>query len=394
MKQPKLEDYGLADSEVDLISCAIEKGERVNKCLSWFLYFLSILGGLLAWKIVGGLIGLAAFFGLLLIGLQVSDSKRLIKFWNYRNRDLIEGFYQFEIASARYVRWHEKTRREYWDSLSGREFEFEIAALFRNHDYNVEVTPASGDKGVDIAMTKGDKLTIVQCKRHKRPVNPAVVRELYGALLHTGADEAILVCTAGFTSGVYDFAQDKPIELIGMDDIIRLQNTVAEISEVGGVTPYHVWLQTWLQSHSDHPNIEDSLDSYIKHYDLMSSSQDEADGISERRTKCALLEAALKHTHSSIRESIEEHLLKSQRLFALYEELAEVTTRLDKGFAESRANRDLRDQFEPSDAQDEVDYINAELENIHMEMRAGRLHTQDALTKLDQLEERLNRLEE
>ena len=81
---------------------------------------------------------------------------------------------------------------------------------------------------VDLAMTKGDRSTVVQCKRYKNRANPAVVRELYGTLTAIGAHDAILVCTGGFTSGVYNFVRDKPIQLIDMDGILALQNLTVE----------------------------------------------------------------------------------------------------------------------------------------------------------------------
>ena len=68
----------------------------------------------------------------------------------------------------------------------------------------------------------GEKI-IVQCKRHKNPIGPAVVRELYGSLSASKAQAAILICTGGFTKGVYRFARDKPITLLDIDGIVELE---------------------------------------------------------------------------------------------------------------------------------------------------------------------------
>ncbi len=59
--------------------------------------------------------------------------------------------------------------------------------------------------------------------RHFGPVGPAVARELYGTLKHFRAPAAILASTSGFTKGVVAFARNKPIRLMGLTEIIALQ---------------------------------------------------------------------------------------------------------------------------------------------------------------------------
>ena len=111
---------------------------------------------------------------------------------------------------------------EHWISLSGPEFEQELGMLFRQDGYLVEQTPSSGDQGVDLILRKDGQVTVVQCKSHRNPVGPAVARELYGSLLHFGADSAILACTGGFTQGVKDFVRGKPIVLISALDLVSM----------------------------------------------------------------------------------------------------------------------------------------------------------------------------
>lgn len=116
-----------------------------------------------------------------------------------------------------------RSRINYWENLSGIEFEQEIGNLFEEEGYKVSFTPASGDEGVDIKLRKGDKFIIVQCKAHKDPVGANIARELGGAMFHFKADEAILVCIGGFTSGVHDYVKDKPIKLMKLKDIIAMR---------------------------------------------------------------------------------------------------------------------------------------------------------------------------
>ena len=111
---------------------------------------------------------------------------------------------------------------EYWMSLGGVEFEEELGALYRQLGFHVQSTPVSGDEGIDLILRKDGKRIVVQCKGHKAPVGPAVVRELYGSMVAYRADKAILACTGGFTRGVIEFARGKPIELISASELAMM----------------------------------------------------------------------------------------------------------------------------------------------------------------------------
>lgn len=227
--RPKPEDFGLPSNEIHPTEEAISKGMRINRFLSWLLYVFALITGILVWKATNEVLYAIPFSCFLfLMGLNSSDSKRLVKLWKYRKRSQIDAYYRFEIAWWHYFRQLEKSSIDFWKTLSGRDFEIEIANLFRTHEYTVNITGGSGDGGVDLTISKGGKYTIVQCKRWKNPATPAVVRELYGALTASGAHDAILVCTGGFTSGVYDFVRNKPIQLMDLNNILALQNLTVE----------------------------------------------------------------------------------------------------------------------------------------------------------------------
>ena len=110
----------------------------------------------------------------------------------------------------------------YWESLSGIEFERELASLFKRLDYQVEMTPKSGDHGVDLVLKKDGKVAVVQCKRYSYPAGPAFARELLGTAVAYPADYGILACTGGFTQGVHEFVRDKPLVLMSAEDIVQL----------------------------------------------------------------------------------------------------------------------------------------------------------------------------
>lgn len=130
---------------------------------------------------------------------------------------------RFQEAMARYEMWFIRTKEEFWERLSGREFEIEVTNLLNRAGYRAHLTPASGDGGVDIVLGDG---TIVQCKAHRTPASPGVVRELYGALTHQNAPKAILISLSGVTEGVRYFIKDKPITVWDKSDLVALQKAL------------------------------------------------------------------------------------------------------------------------------------------------------------------------
>ena len=93
-------------------------------------------------------------------------------------------------------------------------FEREVAHLFRSLGYRVRRQPATHDLGVDLIIIRPGLRAIVQCKHWRHPVGPACVRDLYGTLLHTGADLGILATTSTISHSAVRFADGKPLLLI------------------------------------------------------------------------------------------------------------------------------------------------------------------------------------
>ena len=128
---------------------------------------------------------------------------------------------------AELIAWEaERIRRRklhgHWMSLSGPEFERELGTLYKALGYIVQLTPTSGDQGIDLILQRDGKTSVVQCKSHKQPIGPAIARELYGSMVAFGADDAILACTGGFTRGVQDFVRGKPITLVSASELAEM----------------------------------------------------------------------------------------------------------------------------------------------------------------------------
>ena len=108
-------------------------------------------------------------------------------------------------------------------SLSPEDFEALVAKLFKANGHKVTLVGGHSDHGVDIVVTnaQGEKW-IVQCKRYSGSVGEPVVRDLYGTLLHEGAQGAYLMTTGSFTQKAQDWAVGKPIILYGGEALVKL----------------------------------------------------------------------------------------------------------------------------------------------------------------------------
>lgn len=102
--------------------------------------------------------------------------------------------------------------------LNPFQFEELVTNLFSKMGLDAKLTRSSRDGGVDcVAFDQrpilGGKV-VVQAKRYKHTVGVSAVRDLFGTMMNEGANKGILVTTAGFGPDAYEFAKDKPIELI------------------------------------------------------------------------------------------------------------------------------------------------------------------------------------
>lgn len=122
-----------------------------------------------------------------------------------------------------------KKQAEHWLSMSGHQFEKGVARLYEAYGYDVQLTKGSGDGGIDIFLENDGQRYGVQCKNHHGAIGPAAIRDLYGAMSHEGLDGGIFIASSGYTKGAKEFADNKAIRLLDINDVLRMHAaTLAE----------------------------------------------------------------------------------------------------------------------------------------------------------------------
>ena len=110
--------------------------------------------------------------------------------------------------------------------LSFLEFEALVQNLFTKMGLEARQTRPSRDGGVDCVAWDprpifGGKV-VIQAKRYKNTVGVSAVRDLFGTLQNEGASKGILVTTSGYGQASFDFARNKPIELLDGANLLYL----------------------------------------------------------------------------------------------------------------------------------------------------------------------------
>jgi len=129
-------------------------------------------------------------------------------------------------------------------NLSPTEFEALITNLFEKMGLETRRTQASRDGGVDCVAYDSRPIlggkVVIQAKRYKNTVGVSAVRDLFGTLQNEGASKGILVTTSGYGQASFQFAENKPIELISGANLLYLLSEHAGIE--AKIEPPEDWL--------------------------------------------------------------------------------------------------------------------------------------------------------
>ena len=117
--------------------------------------------------------------------------------------------------------------------LKPGEFESLITNLFTKMGLETRQTLASRDGGVDCVAFDNRPIfggkVIIQAKRYKNTVPVSAVRDLFGSVHNEGASKGILVTTSGYGRASFEFAKDKPLELLSGSHLLYLLKVHADV---------------------------------------------------------------------------------------------------------------------------------------------------------------------
>jgi restriction system protein len=108
------------------------------------------------------------------------------------------------------------------DGMDGHEFEHFCAELLRKNGFsNVNVTPGSGDQGVDILAEKGGVKYAIQCKNYASALSNTPVQEVSAGKMFYNCHVGVVLTNSTFTSGAKKLAEATGVLLW---DRTELQN--------------------------------------------------------------------------------------------------------------------------------------------------------------------------
>lgn len=160
------------------------------------------------------------------LGAQVSNQPQALQ--------AVKPIIEFNMIDKRFVEQgdilSELDSRPNLMDLNPFEFETLVSNLFGKMGLESKLTRTAKDGGVDAVAydarpVLGGKV-IIQAKRYKHTVGVSAVRDLYGTMLNEGANKGILVTTSGYGPDAFEFAKDKPIELIDGGGLLYLLDQV------------------------------------------------------------------------------------------------------------------------------------------------------------------------
>lgn len=120
------------------------------------------------------------------------------------------------------------------DKMEGHEFEHFTADLLRKLGYErVEVTPGSGDQGVDVIAVKDGKRYAIQCKRYGQKLGNKPVQEVHTGKQFYSCQVGVVITNNYFTKGAEDAARRVGVELWDRDTLIRKMGYRTQTASAG-----------------------------------------------------------------------------------------------------------------------------------------------------------------
>jgi len=120
------------------------------------------------------------------------------------------------------------------DDIDWENFELLAGEIFRRKGFEVAISSGLGaDGGKDLTLRRDGEVRLVQCKllSAENKVSVMAMREFYGLVVAEKAKRGIFMTTGLYSRDAREFAEGKPIELLGRAEIEQLMASVAHPGE-------------------------------------------------------------------------------------------------------------------------------------------------------------------
>ena len=125
-----------------------------------------------------------------------------------------------KLSSPKHMNLPETMNLAYADKVTPNQFEHLIAELLKNRGYHhVQVTPASGDFGVDIVARWKRKQYAVQVKQYSGKVPFEAVQQAVAGCPYYKCQAAMVVTNSYFTDRAKQYARKVACELVDRDGL-------------------------------------------------------------------------------------------------------------------------------------------------------------------------------
>ena len=127
--------------------------------------------------------------------------------------------------------------------MTPRQFEELVCEHYRKQGYKAEITPLSGDYGIDVFATKGKEKLAIQAKMYgssTRRINRQCVMELHGAKDYFDCTKAIIATDGTFLPDAIQVAEKLKIDIIYLDSLTIEKPTISKTNEK---TFDEIWLK-------------------------------------------------------------------------------------------------------------------------------------------------------
>jgi HJR/Mrr/RecB family endonuclease len=156
--------------------------------------------------IIGTPIALAVFISY----KKEQDIKRMVKWKKYLEDEQEKKFRGIQIANI--------------DSMTGIEFEQYLQRLLTQQGYDVNMTQAGGDLGVDLIASRDDDKIAIQAKRYNTQVSRRAISDAVAGKHHYDCNKGMVITNNYFSPGAIALAQSTDCILIDRDTLANWVN--------------------------------------------------------------------------------------------------------------------------------------------------------------------------